>query len=90
MLFYALPCLFLGIIVDTKETRNTIASYTSIFGAKTQDRRKKILFILDFSNNSNRTLVWESLCLGMEELHESLGETKNYYGGAYCCFRQHY
>jgi hypothetical protein len=24
--------------------------------------------------------------MGMEELHESLGGTKNYHGGASCCF----
>ena len=33
-------CHFLGIGVDTKKTRNTITSYTSIFGAKTQDRKE--------------------------------------------------
>jgi hypothetical protein len=39
MLLNAPPCLFLGIIVDAKETRDTIPSSTSIFGAKTQDRK---------------------------------------------------
>jgi hypothetical protein len=34
------PCFFLGIIVDTKETRNTIICDASIFGAKTQDKKE--------------------------------------------------
>ena len=38
----------------------------------------------------NRTLVWKSACMYMEELLDSLGETKNYYGGTFCCFGQHY
>jgi hypothetical protein len=33
--FHTLPCLVLRISVDTKETRDTIASDASIFGAKT-------------------------------------------------------
>jgi hypothetical protein len=37
---HAPSCHFLGIGVDTKETRNTITSYTSIFGAKTRDRKE--------------------------------------------------
>jgi hypothetical protein len=35
------PYPFLGIIVDSKETRNTIAFDTSIFGAKTRDKKEK-------------------------------------------------
>jgi hypothetical protein len=34
------PCLFLGIIVDIKETRNTITSDASIFGVETRDRKE--------------------------------------------------
>jgi hypothetical protein len=37
---HAPPCLFLGITIDTKETRNTIAFDTSIFGAKTWNRKE--------------------------------------------------
>jgi hypothetical protein len=49
---HAPPCLFLGITIDTKETRNTIAC-ASIFGAKLRiEKRQKFLFILDFSDNS--------------------------------------
>jgi hypothetical protein len=41
MLFsHASSCLFLGITIDTKETRNTIAFDTSIFGAKTWNRKE--------------------------------------------------
>jgi hypothetical protein len=39
MLLNAPPCLFLGIIVDAKETRDTISSDTSIFDAKTRDSK---------------------------------------------------
>jgi hypothetical protein len=43
--FHALPCLFLEITVDTKETRDIIASDASIFGAKTQDRKEVYISI---------------------------------------------
>ena len=40
-------------------------------------------------DNDSRVLVWRTVCIGMEELHESLGGIINYYVGASCCFRQH-
>jgi hypothetical protein len=36
---HAPPCLSLGITIDVKETRDTIPFDTSIFGAKTWDRK---------------------------------------------------
>jgi hypothetical protein len=38
--FHALPCLFLGITVDTKETRDPIAFEAFIFGTKTHNRKE--------------------------------------------------
>jgi hypothetical protein len=46
MLSYHAPaCFFLGNIVDTKETRDTIAFDASIFGAKTWDRKTTKIYI---------------------------------------------
>jgi hypothetical protein len=51
---HAPPCLTLGITIDTKETRNTIPSHASIFGAETRvEMRQKISVTLGFSDNFN-------------------------------------
>jgi hypothetical protein len=42
---HAPPCFFLKNIVDTKETRDTIAFDASIFGAKTWDRKTTKIYI---------------------------------------------
>jgi hypothetical protein len=34
-------------------------------------------------------LSFGGACMDIGELHESLEGTKNYYGGASCCFGQH-
>jgi hypothetical protein len=52
---HAPPCLFLGITMNAKKIGDNIPSDTSIFGAKTQSRKKqqKYLFELNFLDNSN-------------------------------------
>jgi hypothetical protein len=39
------PCFSLGIIIDAKETRDTIPFDASIFGAKTQGRKAAKIYI---------------------------------------------
>ena len=52
------PCLFLGITLDIKETRNAITCDVSIFGAETRDKKEaKFSITLDFLDKSNMSLL---------------------------------